>query len=189
MTNQSLVYVICFVSLRCFIFLFLNLTHAFFVYFILCFRGLFIVWVWLWRRNVATAACWRCVSTAHSPYGLAAYANVNGLDPAGGSGGGGSGQLSGVVYHHQDDHEQQEFGLMNPAGHSPNRRMAPPPPSRSSESTYQPRPPPPVPAEAMASLNIGLDKSGPFVFACLAFILFFYLFSLIILLHLHRYQY
>jgi hypothetical protein len=48
--------------------------------------------------------------------------------------------------------------------------MAPPPPSRSSESTYQPRPPPPVPAEAMASLNIGLDKSGPFVFACLAYV-------------------
>lgn len=98
---------------------------------------------------------------AHSPYGRAAYANVNGLEPAG----------AGQGYHHQDDQEeqqylhqqhQQDFGMSPPpAGHSPTRRMAPPPPSRTStEGIYQPRPPPPVPAEAMASLTIGLDKSG-----------------------------
>ncbi|XP_046653998.1 armadillo repeat protein deleted in velo-cardio-facial syndrome homolog isoform X3 [Daphnia pulicaria] len=102
---------------------------------------------------------------AHSPYGRAAYANVNGLDPGSAAGPGtGSGYRL-----HQDDQDdqqmqyqqQQDFG-MSSAGHSPTRRLAPPPPSRSSgvEGTYQPRPPPPVPAEAMASLNIGLDKSG-----------------------------
>ena len=178
LTNQLLVYVICF----------LNLTHAFcfflWLLFLCFFVVLFIVWVWLplihGNSAAACAACWPCVCAAHSPYGLAAYANVNGLDPAGGSGGGGSRQ----GYHHQDDHEQQEFGSMNPVGHSPNRRMAPPPPSRSTEGTYQPRPPPPVPAEAMASLNIGLDKSGPFIYlVCLlaflpcAFSLDFYKFD------------
>ena len=108
-----------------------------------------------------------CAAVAHSPYGRAAYANVNGLDPGSTAGpGSGSGYRS-----HQDEQDdqqmqyqqqqQQDFG-MSPAGHSPTRRLAPPPPSRSGgvEGTYQPRPPPPVPAEAMASLNIGLDKSG-----------------------------
>lgn len=109
-------------------------------------------------------ACFVFVA-AHSPYGRAAYANVNGLDPGSAAGPGtGSGYRL-----HQDDQDdqqmqyqqQQDFG-MSSAGHSPTRRLAPPPPSRSSgvEGTYQPRPPPPVPAEAMASLNIGLDKSG-----------------------------
>lgn len=141
--------------------------------------------------------CWHALlllrfdeTVAHSPYGRAAYANVNGLDsgsalagamgqsgPVGGSGPGSS-------YHsHQEDpddqqqqYHQQDFGM--PA--SPTRRMPPPPPSRSSgvgggDGTYQPRPPPPVPAEAMASLNIGVDKSGSL---CLS-LGFFLVFSLL----------
>nr|CAH0108312.1 unnamed protein product [Daphnia galeata] len=101
---------------------------------------------------------------AHSPYGRAAYANVNGLDP-GSTAGPGTGSGYRLHQDDQDDqqmqYQQQDFG-MNSASHSPTRRLAPPPPSRSGgvEGTYQPRPPPPVPAEAMASLNIGLDKSG-----------------------------
>lgn len=140
--------------------------------------------------NLRLTACARCLThasplapVAHSPYGRAAYANVNGLDsgsvlqPVGGSGPGSS-------YHsHQEDPDEQQqqqqqyhgqdFG-MGPA--SPTRRVAPPPPSRASglgvDGTYQPRPPPPVPAEAMASLNIGVDKSGSlrlFCFFCLFF--------------------
>ena len=99
-----------------------------------------------------------CARVAHSPYGRAAYANVNGLDvnPAAS---GASTQPN--LYNEDDEHEQQHEAFLNPAsGHSPTRRIAPPPPSRSE--TYQPRPPPPVPAEAMASLNIGLDKTGRF---------------------------
>lgn len=102
---------------------------------------------------------------AHSPYGRAAYANVNGLDP-GSTAGPGMGSTYRLHQDDQDDQQmqyqaQQDFG-MNSTGHSPTRRLAPPPPSRTGgvENTYQPRPPPPVPAEAMASLNIGLDKSG-----------------------------
>ena len=113
---------------------------------------------------------------AHSPYGRAAYANVNGLDP-GSTAGPGTGSGYRLHQDDQDDqqmqYQQQDFG-MNSAGHSPTRRLAPPPPSRSGvvEGTYQPRPPPPVPAEAMASLNIGLDKSGRlnFVYFCLRFL-------------------
>ena len=99
-----------------------------------------------------------CARVAHSPYGRAAYANVNGLDVNPAASGAGT---QPNLYNEDDEHEQQHEAFLNPAsGHSPTRRIAPPPPSRSE--TYQPRPPPPVPAEAMASLNIGLDKTGRF---------------------------
>jgi hypothetical protein len=117
-------------------------------------------------------ACFIFVA-AHSPYGRAAYANVNGLDP-GSTAGPGTGSGYRLHQDDQDDqqmqYQQQDFG-MNSASHSPTRRLAPPPPSRSGgvEGTYQPRPPPPVPAEAMASLNIGLDKSGRLNFFSFSF--------------------
>lgn len=100
----------------------------------------------------AFCVVWPSYGVAHSPYGRAAYANVNGLDVAVSPAAGAA-----SMYNEDDEHQQHEY--LSSGGHSPTRRVAPPPPSRSE--TYQPRPPPPVPAEAMASLNIGLDKSGP----------------------------
>lgn len=123
-----------------------------------------------------------CFLLAHSPYGRAAYANVNGLDPASTYRSHQDDQDE-MQYQQQQQQQQQDFGM---AGHSPTRRMAPPPPSRSGgvEGTYQPRPPPPVPAEAMASLNIGLDKSGwlliPFPLAFLPCVCYYYYLSCLV---------
>ena len=104
---------------------------------------------------------------AHSPYGRAAYANVNGVDPSAACAAACAAALAPPIYSEEDElqqqqqqqqQSQQQLDFIHPGGHSPVRRIAPPPPSRSD--TYQPRPPPPVPAEAMASLNIGLDTTG-----------------------------
>ena len=114
--------------------------------------------------------CWSLTSLtaclAHSPYGRAAYANVNGVDPSAAS----ATAAAPPLPHYSEEEEQQQqqqqqsqqqLDFIHPSGHSPVRRIAPPPPSRSD--TYQPRPPPPVPAEAMASLNIGLDTTGDLI--------------------------
>ena len=99
---------------------------------------------------------------AHSPYGRAAYANVNGVDPSAAAAAAAAAAPPPPFYSEDEEQQQQQsqqqLDFTHPAGHSPVRRIAPPPPSRSD--TYQPRPPPPVPAEAMASLNIGLDTTG-----------------------------